>query len=242
MREVVRLGCFRVAMQPIVSLLTGNPIGYEAFVRAPPPYDRPDRLLKAAMRDGCLRELEAAITKRAVEEALCLFGVGSLKLFVNLTATTFCAGSEQCEEALKDFPADRVVIELTESAALPHDGQVQDAALKWRALGCRLAVDDVAAGYARLLAVGLLSPDYLKIDREVVGGMGDRAWRGVVKSMVTLAGEIGARVIAEGIETREQREALVDLGVEYGQGYLLGRPVVCPDRRSDEGARVARMA
>jgi EAL domain-containing protein (putative c-di-GMP-specific phosphodiesterase class I) len=213
-------GSMRIAVQPIVSLVTGSVLGYEALMRPPAPYQNPQALLSAALGSGCLQELEVEVCRKAARAVLDL--CDGAKLFVNLTPETFCGGFLRCARALRALPPGRVVVELTE--AFPYDARIRAAAALWRRDGFSLAVDDVASGFSRLLAVGMVKPDYLKIDREVVKGVADATWRGVVKGVVALAREIKASVIAEGIETAEEIRILFDLGVEWGQGYLIGGP------------------
>ncbi len=214
-------GCsLRIAVQPIISLATGGVLGYEALLRPSAPFGNPQSMLAAALGTGCLVDLEVDICRQAARTVL--ESCGGAKLFVNLTPQTFCGGFLRCSKVLKVLPPERVVVELTE--AFPYDGRIQIAAMMWRREGFGLAVDDVASSFSRLLAVGMIRPDYLKIDGEVVKRVENAMWRGVAKGVVALAQEIGASVVAEGVETEEERRVLTDLGVEWGQGYLLGMP------------------
>ena len=92
-------------------------------------------------------------------------------------------------------------------------------------LGARLAVDDAGAGFASLRHILSVAPDIIKLDLAMTRDVAtDRGSRAMVAALVSFARESGAVVVAEGIETKEQLRALNDLGVDYGQGYLLGRP------------------
>ena len=93
-------------------------------------------------------------------------------------------------------------------------------------MGFSFAIDDVGAGYSGLETVAALQPNYLKIDMSLVRDVHQkRVSQQVVKAILDMGGGIGATVIAEGIQTEEEAETLVGLGVRFGQGYLFGRPV-----------------
>ena len=98
-----------------------------------------------------------------------------------------------------------------------------------RALGCRLAVDDVGSGFSGLGHVVELSPDFVKFDRSLVTGVdSDATRRALIERLTSFAAEVGMEVVAEGIETEAELDILRALGVETGQGFLLGRPGPLP--------------
>ena len=100
-----------------------------------------------------------------------------------------------------------------------------------RRLGFGFAVDDAGAGYASFTLIAALRPSIIKIDREIVTGIRlDDAKQALVEAFVSFGRRIGAQLVAEGIETRSDLATLVELGVEFGQGYLIGRPEPEPDR------------
>jgi EAL domain-containing protein (putative c-di-GMP-specific phosphodiesterase class I) len=144
-------------------------------------------------------------------------------LAVNLTpqvAFELAATGETRPEMLS-----RLVLEITEHAAIPSYSDLRRALRPSRERGLRLAIDDAGAGYASLKHVVELEPDIIKIDRSIVEGVArDRARRSAVSAFVLLALDIGAYVIAEGVEKEEDLEAIRDLGVDAAQGYLLARP------------------
>ncbi len=118
-----------------------------------------------------------------------------------------------------------IVVELTEHAPVDDYAPLRATLAPLRRAGLRLAVDDAGAGYASLRHVLELAPDVIKLDMTLVAGI-DRepAQRSLVSSLVQFAGEVGATVIAEGIESPAQRRGIVDAGVGLGQGFLFGRP------------------
>jgi EAL domain-containing protein (putative c-di-GMP-specific phosphodiesterase class I) len=118
-----------------------------------------------------------------------------------------------------------IVVEVTEHELASEDGGLEEGLAKMRARGARIAVDDAGAGYAGLNQVMRVQPDVIKLDRSLVEGVhSDSAKAALVEFFVMFARRVGAGVCTEGIETLEELRTLINLGVSYGQGYLLGRP------------------
>jgi EAL domain-containing protein (putative c-di-GMP-specific phosphodiesterase class I) len=118
-----------------------------------------------------------------------------------------------------------VVLEITERAALEEVDDVPGRAQRLRDLGFGLAVDDLGAGYAGLNSFAQLAPEYVKLDITLVSGIHrDRLRRKLIRSLTTLCSDMGITVVAEGVETPDERDTLVELGCDLLQGYLLGRP------------------
>jgi EAL domain-containing protein (putative c-di-GMP-specific phosphodiesterase class I) len=137
------------------------------------------------------------------------------------------------EQLLRLFP-DRApdqtyCIELSEQQLLGAPSALRDATSSLRRSGVRIAIDDVGFGRTSLEHLVLIEPEVVKIDRKWVAGIGhDRGRLRTLKRLVEVANALGAMVIAEGIEDAEEVAALLDLGVRYGQGFLLGRPSTRP--------------
>ena len=126
---------------------------------------------------------------------------------------------------LRELMPNRLVIEVTEQMPVDDYALLREELAPWSASGARLAIDDTGAGYSSLRHVIELTPDFLKLDYEMVSGIDrDRNRYALVRSLVAFAREVGTSVIAEGIERMEELEALRRVGVAFGQGYLLGRP------------------
>jgi EAL domain-containing protein (putative c-di-GMP-specific phosphodiesterase class I) len=119
----------------------------------------------------------------------------------------------------------RIVIEITEKLVISNLSLFQEAMSYFTDLGMSFAVDDVGSGYSGLETIGKLKPSYLKIDMSLVRGVHTSMInREMLKAIASLGRGIGAKVIAEGIEVPEELKTIQSLGVDYGQGYLLGRP------------------
>jgi EAL domain-containing protein (putative c-di-GMP-specific phosphodiesterase class I) len=120
---------------------------------------------------------------------------------------------------------DRVVLEITEKSAIENYELFAEALSELTRRGFSIAVDDVGAGYSGLEKIAHLRPRYLKFDRELIRDI-DSSYirREMTRALKTFASSIGSAIIAEGIERQGELETLIDLGVGYGQGYLLGRP------------------
>lgn len=217
-------GGFEVAYQPVIDMGTGDCIGLEALARFPEPYHMPPRTFGAAERVGLGVELEVAVARRALEILPALSPGQLLALNVSPAALLNC---EVWEGMWRDgtLPLARLVVEVTEHAAVSAYASLRGELQPLRERGLRIAVDDAGAGYASLRHILELRPDFIKLDRWLIDGLAeDRARRVAVGSFVALARELGAGVIAEGIERPEDLAAVSELGIDLAQGYLLGRP------------------
>jgi EAL domain-containing protein (putative c-di-GMP-specific phosphodiesterase class I) len=128
------------------------------------------------------------------------------------------------EEAIvQGLPPERLCLEVTESIAV-DDGAAIETMHALRAMGCQIALDDFGVGYSSLAALGRLPVDVIKIDQAFVRRLSTPDGPALVAAVVTLAKALGLQVIAEGIETEEQRDELLRLGCTLGQGFLIARP------------------
>ncbi len=143
--------------------------------------------------------------------------------------------------ARSGFPADRLDIEITESLLADRSGRLEALIVALRTRGVGVAIDDFGTGYSALSYLSGFTFDKLKIDQSFVHGLAPgSAQAKVVASIVELAHSLGKATVAEGIETEEQRELLLQMGCEIGQGYLFGRPV--PGQRDRAAAAPAPSA
>jgi EAL domain-containing protein (putative c-di-GMP-specific phosphodiesterase class I) len=127
-------------------------------------------------------------------------------------------------------PMERIILEITEHTAVHHYPSIRDALSPLRGSGLKLAVDDAGAGYASFAHVLQLRPEIIKLDRSLTGGIDrDPAARAFVTGVVLVALELGAVVVAEGVETVDQLVQLETLGIDYVQGYLLASPTTDTD-------------
>lgn len=220
--EIINLRRISVVRQPIVDLETGEIVGNEALARGPAGYfEAPETLFRCARDYGMLLDLDRVCFE------LALAGLRPGLNFVNLTPESVAAIVVPRREELRG----RLVVEITETML---DGVLQgiEAVLgEWRARGVMLAVDDVGKG--GLANVARLRPDFLKIDRSLVQGCHrSRVSRAILKHLNLIAADMKALCVAEGIERPEELEAVRAAGIRYGQGYLLGRPVACPQEHT----------
>ncbi len=213
---------FAIALQPIFDLSDGSIFAVEALARfADEPYRAPDVWLAEAHSCGLGTELEVALLRAAVGQ------LGQLPPDVVLTINAgpdALAGADLCA-LLDGVDASRIVVELTEHAAV-EDYPLLGAALDGlRRAGVRLAIDDAGAGFASLMHILRLAPDFIKLDRQLIHGLDtDPAKRSLAASLMRFAEESGATIIAEGVETAAELGALEQLGVLHAQGFYLARP------------------
>lgn len=225
-REVLDGGLIRMVFQPIADLRDDRVAGLEALARFDlEPSRTPDVWFDEAQAVDLREELELAAVTMALD------GLEHLPpgtyLSINLSPETVT--SARFAEMLPMLPAARVILEVTEHAPVKDYGALGEALHDFRAGGGRLAVDDAGAGFASLKHILRLAPEVVKLDREVAQGIDvDRPRRALASALVSFASDLGAQVVAEGIETEAEVDALRGLGVTYGQGYYLARPGPIP--------------
>ena len=128
-----------------------------------------------------------------------------------------------------DVPLGRIVLEVTEEAPIDDYARLGDALSDIRGRGARLAIDDVGAGFASMRHIVQLRPDIIKLDITLVRDIDtDPSRRALAASIAQFGIQTGASVVAEGIETAAELATLIELGIPYGQGYLLGKPNAAP--------------
>lgn len=218
------MSTLRVAYQPIVAADTRHPAGYEALMRSgDPALASPPAVLDAAEKLGALHLLGRRI-RNLVGGEIERSRVGRT-LFVNLHPADLADDDLYDAASPLSRYADQVVLELTERSSLEGVGDLQARLAKLRALGYRIAVDDLGAGYAGLSYFAMVKPEIVKIDMSLVRDVdSDPVRQQVVRSLVALASGLGMEVVAEGIETASERDTMIHLGCTYVQGYALARP------------------
>jgi EAL domain-containing protein (putative c-di-GMP-specific phosphodiesterase class I) len=220
----------RIVFQSIAQLDPRRTIGYEALARFDHEPIRPPDLWFADAADvGLGVELELAALRAALQQLPSL----DADAFLTLNISPATAITPQLTALLARHPQHRLVLEITEHAQVENYDRLLDALSRLRTAGVRLAVDDAGAGYASLQHILRLCPDIIKLDTTLVRDINhDPIKRALASSLVTFARDIGSIITAEGIETAEELDTLVDLGVPWGQGYHLGRPDHLPHRRA----------
>jgi EAL domain-containing protein (putative c-di-GMP-specific phosphodiesterase class I) len=212
-----------MAYQPIFAPGAAAPSAYEALLRCSlPGLGSPPALIGAAQSAGLLLELGRRI-RASVAAALLQHQLP--RVFINLhPADLYDPDLYDPAAPLSRF-ASQVVLEITERSAISEIDELLARCARLRALGYVLAVDDLGAGYSGLASLALLKPEYVKLDMSLVRGIdGDPVRERIVRSVAALCRELGAQVVAEGIETTGERAAVCRLGCDLMQGYLLGRP------------------
>ena len=222
----------RAVFQPLVSLDTGETIGYEALARGPvgTPLECPEALLGYAARLGRLGELDWECRAAAVRGALEAGLPHQLALFVNIEPAAAATPCPPEFERLFCTARRRlqIVAEVTERDIAEQPEALVAAVRTLRAADIRVAIDDVGAEPDSQAMMPLLRPDVIKLDKVIVGDpTGDLA-RQVVAAARAQADETGAVILAEGIETEDDLAAARSLGADLGQGYLFGRPAALP--------------
>jgi EAL domain-containing protein (putative c-di-GMP-specific phosphodiesterase class I) len=222
-RHVLDHQSFRVVYQPIVQLSDGRMVAAEALSRfAMEPARPPASWFADAWRVGLGPELElAALDAALAAPAQTLDGC---RIAVNLSPLTI-AEADLLPRLAAAGPS-RVVIELTEHMAVDDYDAVRLAVAQLREVGVCLAVDDMGTGFASLCHIVKLAPDIIKLDRELVHDLdADPVRQSLVTALVTFAADVGSDIVAEGIETGSELEAVRALGIRYGQGVFLRPPV-----------------
>ncbi len=211
-----------VAAQPIVTWSGRQIFAYETLLRTDEPSLRsPLDFFDAAERLGRAPELGRIIRQRVAKQ----MKDTKADVFVNLHPSDLEDPELYAEDGALTPYAKQVVLEITERAALDRIHELQQRVTRLRALGYRIAIDDLGAGYAGLTSFAQLEPEVVKVDMSLVRGIDSSAVKQkLVRSIIALCTELGIHLIAEGIETPAERDTLVTLGGDLCQGYLFARP------------------
>jgi EAL domain-containing protein (putative c-di-GMP-specific phosphodiesterase class I) len=218
------LAALWMAYHPIVDVPRRQVYAYEALVRTEEPrLQRPPDFFQAAERLGRLPDLSRTIRARVAAEAA--QAPESALVFVNLHPDDLQDEQLYDPRAALSARAGSVVLEVTERTSLEGVREVGARIQRLRALGYRVAVDDLGAGYAGLSSVAQLEPEVVKLDMALVRGIHEQPKkRDLIAGMVALCGQLGIQVIAEGVEVEHEMLALVALGCPLQQGFLFARP------------------
>jgi EAL domain-containing protein (putative c-di-GMP-specific phosphodiesterase class I) len=229
-QDVIVRGRIVTAYQPIFLIHDRTILGFEALTRGSrgTGLETADALFGAASDHGFLMELDRLCRERALLNSGRV--PSNARLFVNTLPATI-RDPQFRGKPLIDFldkvqvSPDRIVIEITEKLVIENYSLFREAMAYYTDLGMSFAVDDVGAGYSGLEAIARLKPHFLKIDTNLVRGVHESSVnREMVKALSALGRGIGSTVIAEGIHTEEEVQALASLGIAYGQGFYLARP------------------
>lgn len=210
-----------VVFQPIVDLATKKQLAVEALTRCKlPEWKSPVALFQQASVAGFCGRLGRIVREVTFERC------AGVAVFVNVHPDELSARWLVRPDDPIGFHDARVYIEITESAAFEYFDLVSGALRELTArTGAFTVIDDFGAGYSNLKRIADLEPDVVKLDRLLIRGLEQsRRQQTLVRGVVELCVDIGAKVVAEGIETADELRAVIDVGAHYGQGYLLARP------------------
>jgi PAS domain S-box-containing protein len=225
---VIERDALTIAYQPICRLDTREPVAYEALARfTPEPRRTPDVWFAEARAVGLGEELELLAVRKALEAVPDL--PDALLLSINVSPETLCR--QELRRILRRVPLQRLVFEITEHAPIDDYQELLAVMERFSARGIGIAVDDAGAGYSSLRHILNLHPQTIKLDVSLTHELHrDTSRRALTAALSSFADELDATVVAEGIETEAELEALLLIGVGFGQGYLLGRPGPIDDR------------
>jgi diguanylate cyclase (GGDEF)-like protein/PAS domain S-box-containing protein len=229
LRGAVANNELQVYFQPIVDIVDGRIVAFEALLRwrhSQRGMLSPAEFIAIAEETGQIGSIGEWVLIEACAQAAA--SAGDFSISVNLSPAQFrtrrVARAVKAALSSSGLSASRLVLEITESVLLMDDEQTRASLAELRRLGVRFALDDFGTGHSSLSYLQKFRFDTIKIDRSFVGSIGDQVNATLVRAVVSLGRELGIAVVAEGIETEEQREKLASQGCRYAQGYLFGKP------------------
>ncbi|ACO47403.1 EAL domain-containing protein [Deinococcus deserti] len=224
--------------QPQVRLHDGQVVGAEALVRWRHPHlgmVSPAQFIPVAEDTGMIVPLGTWVMEEACRQAVAwaAAGHGAMRVAVNVSALQFARPDfvDTVSATLRatGLEAGRLEVELTESAVMEDVKESVERMERLRALGVSVAVDDFGTGYSSLSYLQRLPLNVLKIDRTFIQNLGVNATsRSVVQAIVGLAQHLNLECVAEGVETPDEREALIEVGCRYAQGFFFAKPLPAP--------------
>ena len=243
LKEIISEKQLKACFQPLCRLADGGIMGYEALIRGPQgsALERPDALFAVSHQNDMDVELESLCLETIF--ARLPRAVAASRLFVNASATLLrhpiFLNARNLTAINKSHPD--VVIEISEKEVVGDYSTFRSILDVLRGAGLKIAIDDAGSGYSGLETILYLRPAYIKVADSLVRNLeADPIKREIITSLAAIGRRVNATVIAEGIEREEEHRALVDLDIEYGQGYLLGRPSFqVPPRRKNGAARAS---
>jgi EAL domain-containing protein (putative c-di-GMP-specific phosphodiesterase class I) len=230
--EILVGGLLTTQFQPIVWIEDSkHAVGFEALtrVRTQSPLANPEVLFRYAQAKGRVVDLELATAATSLKSGRELARIGFISINAHPLVFTeidrFCDGIINAAANAEVSPA-RLVLEITEQAALPELRRVEAAATILRSHGVRFAFDDLGTAYSHLPSIAAVRPSYLKISQHFgTACESNPAHRKIIENVQALAGSFSSEVVLEGIETAETAEFARETGIRFGQGYFYSRPV-----------------
>lgn len=234
MERLLLGGGLRTVYQPIFRLKDGGVFGYEALTRCPKEsrFDGPLALFRYADNEGYAFALDRRARENAIRSCP-LLGLRQ-KMFLNVNAgimkdPRFVSGQTVQWLAERGLHPSQIVFELTERSSIDDFEEAKKILAHYRSQGYEIAIDDAGAGYSSLQSIVELRPDYIKLDKSLVQRADeDDIRRYMLGTFVRFAKRMNIRIVAEGIERPEELRLIRSLGIDFGQGYLIGRPSETP--------------
>lgn len=212
---------FRIVYQPVVNIQTGEIFSFEALLRSNiPQFTSPPQMINAALNAGRLGEFGRRLRERTIADA-----PDGVALFVNIHPAELGEGwLVRPDDPIFSCEED-IYLEITESVPLTHFDLCHSILREVRTRDIRLAVDDLGAGYSNLKYIDDLAPEIVKLDRNLIMDVDkSRRQQTLVAAIVRLCHDLGAKVVAEGVETLAEFESVRDAGADLVQGYLVAYP------------------
>ncbi len=253
--KVIDMGRLVTHLQPIVRSTAPDVVyGYECLLRGQDMDGQiipPIRLYSTARRAGLLGCLDEAARLTAIE---CVSRLQlSTEIFINFNPRSIDDSHQALESALRavlasPIAAERYVFEVVESDESTDSNALLRIADSLRLAGCRIALDDVGAGYNSLNMIAVLKPDYIKLDMEMIRGVDQDDYKArITAKLLELARELGVLTVVEGVETKSEWQWACEHGADFAQGYLFARPAEQPSESqfcvqyTDETANLDQM-
>ncbi|MDB5641411.1 MAG: rtn, partial [Hyphomicrobiales bacterium] len=219
---------FQIAFQPIVHLREARVWAYEALVRG--AHGEPAFAVLNQVTERNRYKFDQACRVKAIEAASERFYNADLRLSINFMPNAVyepaaCIKATMTAARRTGFDLSRIIFEFTENEPMRDTAHVTKIIDAYKEFGFMTALDDFGAGYAGLGLLARIQPDLIKIDMELLRGLDASApRRAIIQGIVGIARELGVMVLAEGVETRAELDALAPMGIDLYQGFLFGKP------------------
>lgn len=226
---------FELHYQPVISLENNKVCKAEALIRWRHPERGllyPSEFMSTVEEEGFISDVGYWVAMQASNDVLRwinLFG-SDIQVSINISPSQFNTSNEQLQDWLGhiiklNLNTKNIVVEITEHSLMENREDIRLTLDDMRQAGIGIAIDDFGVGYSSLSYLQQLNLDILKIDKSFIGNLSDPNSFALCKAIITIAHELGLSVIAEGIETEEQRDTLTEVGCNFGQGYLFSKPL-----------------
>jgi EAL domain-containing protein (putative c-di-GMP-specific phosphodiesterase class I) len=231
--DIIRNKKIQTYFQPIISLRDGGVLGHEALSRITrnSAIQNTEALFDAAEKYNHQWDLDLLCTTTALQAAFeFMVPPYSNKLFINvcpniINDAAYRQGFTKSYLAKYGIPTDNLVFEITERYVIKDLNGFLDTVNNYKNQNFKIAIDDAGAGYSGMSLISDVVPDYIKLDMKLIRDINkDKMKYALVKGMIEFSKLTGVHIIAEGIETCDELDTLITLGVQYGQGYYIQRP------------------